>query len=276
MTRLAVDSGVTLNVEVTGEGPAVLLLHGFMGSAAVWTPHLPALTAHYRVLAVDLVGHGGSDVPVDPSHYRMESVVQDLMALLRAVDVGSTALLGYSMGARVALNLAVAAPDLITHLILESGTAGLADAGERRARRADDERRAWSIETRGVAAFADEWECLPLFATQRTLPSSVLEAQRRDRTRHVAVGLANSLRCTGTGAQASLWETLETVTMPTLLVAGGLDDKFARIAREMAALIPCASLAIVPDAGHAVHLEQPETFDGIVTDFLARRSKSAS
>ncbi len=116
--------------------------------------------------------------------------------------------------------------------------------------------------------FVDYWESIPLFATQRRLPSAVRVGQRRQRLRNRAIGLANSLRGMGTGAQESLWDRLDGVTAPTLLMAGALDEKFRAIGRAMVAALPDARLAIVPDAGHAVHLERPAEFDQLVIEFL--------
>jgi len=270
VTRHEVN-GIGLNVETGGDGPPLLLLHGFTSSGATWAPHLPALTPHVTAVAVDLIGHGASDAPVEPLHYRMDAQVRDLWGLADALGYAETSIgiLGYSMGARVALQMAAAAPARVSRLILEGGTPGLAAAAERRARRAADERLAFDIELRGVEPFVDSWEAQPLFATQQPLPAEVREALRRERLRNTPVGLANSVRCNSVGAQQSLWDRLATIAMPTLLIAGALDWKFADIATAMAARTPAAQLAIVPDAGHVVHLEQPQEFDRLVVDFLS-------
>jgi len=269
VTRYEVN-GIGLNVETTGDGPPLLLLHGFTGSGATWTPHLPALAPQVTAVAVDLIGHGGSDAPVDPLHYRMDAQVRDLWGLADALGFAQTpiGILGYSMGARVALQMTAAAPARVSRLILEGGTPGLADDAARRARRAADERLAFDIELRGVEPFVDSWEAQPLFATQQQLPAEVRQALRQERLRNTPAGLANSVRCNSVGAQRSLWDRLDTVAMPALLIAGALDPKFADIATATAARMPAARLAIVPGAGHAVHLEQPQEFDRLVVDFL--------
>src|SRR5262249_26256974 len=124
------------------------------------------------------------------------------------------------------------------------------------------------IERAGVPAFVDRWEALPLWASQARLPAAVRAAQRAQRLQNRAPGLANSLRGLGTGAQAPLHERLAELPMPVLLIAGALDAKFRALASEMAAALPAAHLALVPDAGHAVHLEQPAVFDRLVAEFL--------
>lgn len=266
MTRIAVN-GVRLNVEVAGAGPALLLLHGFTGSGATWIPHLDAWRG-FTTLAVDLLGHGASDSPPDPERYRLERCVDDLLALMDRLGVRRAALLGYSMGGRVALRLALRAPERLWALVLESTSPGIEDAEERRARRKSDALLTELIEREGVEAFVDRWEALPLFATQARLPASIRQGLRRQRLANSPQGLANSLRGMGAGAEEPVLDRLGEVHVPTLLIAGALDEKYSRLARRMSRAIPRARLEIVSEAGHAVHLEQPDVFAGIVKRFL--------
>jgi 2-succinyl-6-hydroxy-2,4-cyclohexadiene-1-carboxylate synthase len=259
---------IRLNVETTGTGPALLLLHGFTGSAATWSRFVPQLAARRRTIAVDLIGHGGSVSPPDPARYRMERCVADLTALLDALVVERADVLGYSMGGRVALHLAAAKPERIRSLILESSSPGIADAAERNTRAAADDALADSIERDGLAGFVDRWERLPLFATQAALPNATREQLRRQRLRNNPRGLANSLRGMGAGRQESLWQRLPTLNTPTLLIAGELDAKYRAITGRMSEILPQAQVKIAPGAGHAVHLEQPEAFLDAVLQFL--------
>lgn len=275
MGRIEIN-GSMLNVERSGSGPALLLLHGFTGSVETWHAHLPALTPYVTAVAVDLIGHGASDAPDDPARYAMDRCVADLLALLDRLEIERTAVLGYSMGARVALHLAAAAPRRVQALLLESGSPGLAGAAERAARRAADEALAGQIERDGVDAFVQCWERLPLFATQRALPPEVRAALRRQRQRNRAHGLANSLRGLGTGAQQPLWERLGEIEAPALLVAGALDAKFSAIAQAMVAALPRGRMELVPQAGHAVHLERPAEFDHLVVEFVVATSRQPS
>jgi 2-succinyl-6-hydroxy-2,4-cyclohexadiene-1-carboxylate synthase len=271
MTRLAVN-GVHLNITVTGDGPPLVLLHGFTGSNATWQTHQPALAQHYRLIAIEMLGHGESDAPSDPTRYSLEHTVADLTAILDVLKLEKAALLGYSMGGRIALHFAVNRPDRVSALLLESSSPGLATIEERAARVASDHALADFIEREGLAAFVERWENLPLFASQHRLPAEVQTALHRQRLTNRPSGLANSLRGAGTGAQPSLWSQLNRLTMPVLLIVGELDPKFTQIAHQMREILPHAQLEIIPTAGHTPHLEAPAPFDQLILNFL--RSKA--
>lgn len=263
-------NGQTFNVETSGDGKPLVLLHGFTGSAANWRQHVSVFSRHFRTMAIDLLGHGASASPQDAARYRMARCVEDVNGILTTLQVEAAAVLGYSLGGRVALSFAVSHPERVSGLLMVSGSPGLASAEERAARMASDEALAVQIERDGLEAFVDYWENIPLFASQKSLPAGVHAALRQQRLQNNALGLANSLRGLGTGAQPSLWERLPEVTAPTLLLAGELDTKFVNIAQHMAASLPNARLEIVPGAGHAVQLEKPSEFQTLVLDFLSK------
>lgn len=261
-------NGASFHIELAGSGPPLLLLHGFTGAASAWEAHIPALARRRRVIAPDLLGHGASAAPADPERYRMERCVADLLLLLDVLGAPRADVLGYSMGGRVALSLAAAAPERVGRLVLESASPGLADRLDRASRAASDDALADSIEREGLETFVARWETLPLFASQAGLPEERRAALRAQRLRASPRGLANSLRGMGTGQMAPLWERLPGLATPALLLAGALDTKYCALARQMAARWPAARLAIVPDAGHTVHLERPEAFREAVLSFL--------
>ncbi len=172
---------------------------------------------------------------------------------------------GYSLGGRLCLRLALERPDLVRGLVLIGASPGIADPGQREARRDADEALARRIERDGVEVFLDAWLAGPLFSS---LP--VEAAGRDERLANTAEGLAYALRRLGTGVQESLWDRLGELRPPVLLVAGERDPKFAGIAREMAAAIgPTARVAVVAGAGHAVHLERPAETAALVEEFMA-------
>lgn len=239
---------MALHAEIIGAGsPRVVCCHGFTQTGRSWATVTAGLAPHHEVVTVDLPGHGES------AH-----ADADLWEAARLVgEVGGTGVyVGYSMGGRVALHVALRSPSLVGGLVLLGASGGIDDDDERARRRRDDDERALSIERDGVAAFLADWLAQPLFAS---LPPDA--AAVTDRRRNTAEGLAASLRHTGTGTQEPLWDRLSDLTMPVLVVAGERDEKFTALGRR---LVECigdnATFAAVPGAGHAAHLERPEAF----------------
>jgi 2-succinyl-6-hydroxy-2,4-cyclohexadiene-1-carboxylate synthase len=263
-------NGSDFHVEDHGNGSPLVLLHGFIGSAASWSSVSRDLAGGHRVVAIDLIGHGASSAPVDPSRYAFEQALHDLAEVTAQLGIARASWLGYSMGGRLALGMALDYPDRVSSLILVSATAGIQDEYERLQRAEADEVMARRIEGAGVEAFVAEWERLPIWESQRTLPDEVSRAQRDIRLGNRAVGLSNNLRGMGQGAQPSYWERLGEIKVPVLLMAGALDRKFVGIAGQMGVRIVDATLSVIPDAGHAVHLERPREFIEDVRTFLAR------
>lgn len=260
-------SGIGYPIWRQGAGTSLLLLHGFTGSHATWQHLVDRLSEGHRVTTLDLPGHGISDVmSVQP--WNFTSVVDDLAWLIESQLGGSADVLGYSMGGRLALGLAIAHPERVRSLILESASPGIADDRERRARRLADEQLADRILTSGLDAFVAEWERLPMWDSQAGLPDIVRIRQRQVRLGQNPQGLAANLRASGTGAQPSYWGRLSDFRTPTLLLAGELDTKFNQMATRMHELLPNARLEIVSHAGHAVHLEQPARYAELISQFL--------
>jgi 2-succinyl-6-hydroxy-2,4-cyclohexadiene-1-carboxylate synthase len=263
-----VDDGLRLHLAIAGEGPPLVLLHGFTGSAEAWAPVWERLSASCTTIAVDLPGHGRSGAPGDPGRYALPCFAEDLRRVLDTLGFERVAVLGYSMGGRAALHFALRHPASVAALLLESTSPGIADDGERRARAAADATLAAEIERDGIDAFVERWETLPLWASQGALSDGARTRLRAQRRANHPRGLANSLRGAGAAAEPSLEPRLSALGAPTLLVAGALDAKYVAIGRELERLLPSARLAIVPDAGHAVHLERPVELVAVVTAFL--------
>ena len=266
--RLRAASGHVYALLRRGQGKPLLLLHGFTGDGTTWRGITDSLSQDYELLALDLLGHGDSDAPASPQAYTMESAAVDIISLLEALQLERVNVLGYSMGGRLALYLALHYPQRFGSLILESAAPGIADKNERELRRQRDNNLAEDIERRGIAWFVKYWESLPLWESQRGLAAAVLDAQRAQRLRNSERGLAGSLRGMGAGAQASLWNALPQLQAPTLLAVGALDAKFRRLNAEMAESIPNARLAVIGGAGHNAHLENPAAFAAVVAAHL--------
>ena len=224
-------------------------MHGFTQTAASWAPLAERLD--HDVVA-----------PEVPAHLDLWGAAAHL-----AANAGEGTWVGYSMGGRIALHVALAHPEVVTRLVLVSATAGIDDDAEREARRRADEALAARIETIGADAFLDEWLAQPLLHGA--------PADRRSRCQD-ATALATSLRVAGTGTQAPLWERLGEIAVPVLVVVGERDGKFVGLGERLASAIEDAELAELPGAGHTCHLERPDEFAAVLEDWLARHPDSAS
>lgn len=234
-----------------------MLVHGFTQTRRCWSPIDDDLRRDHEVVRVDAPGHGASG-----------TIATDLWDGARRIGQvgGRAAYVGYSMGGRYLLHLALAQPEVVTALVVIGATGGIEDPTERSARHAADEARARRVEMVGAARFVDEWVADPPFARAVVGAGAFPEERRRNTTQ----GLAASLRLAGTGAQESLWGRLGTLTMPALIVVGSADAPFRPRAERLVECIGSnAELAVIDGAGHAAHLEQPERFVAALRRFLA-------
>jgi len=237
-------------------GDSLCFLHGFTQTHASWDTHRDFFRLTHATLAPDLPGHGRSlDGAV--------SMAQMADQLAVAIEE-PTILIGYSFGARLALHIALQHPDHVRGLVLVSATAGIEDLRSRQERVLADEALAERALQIGIEAFIDEWLSRELFAS--LTPNN---NQRSLRCGNTALGLAQSLRFAGTGAQESLWDQLDQITCPTLVIAGQHDAKFVAIAQRLHEQIPQSELHIL-EAGHSVHIERPEAFLTLLKTFLDR------
>lgn len=234
-----------------GAGDPVVVLHGFTQTGRLWGTFGERLQAGRRVVAPDLPGHAGSDEVRADLPATAELVAE---AVRNAIGESPCVVLGYSLGARVALHVLLMTDLPVTRAVLIGATGGMDDDGERARRRDADHVMAAELESSDdVGTFLDRWLAGPLFAR---LPDTV--TNRDERARNSAAGLASSLRLCGTGTQEPLWERLAALTLPLLALAGTNDDRFAAHALRIAVSAPHAVASLVPGGGHAVHLAQPE------------------
>lgn len=254
---------------VAGSGDPVVIIHGFTGSGAAMAPLIDRLNG-WRRIAVDLPGHGRSPAPADLTPYGVEAMAKSVAGLAAAAADGPCHVIGYSMGGRIALALAVAHPHECRSLTLISTTAGIDDQAERSRRRQADEALADRISQHGLEQFVDNWMAAPMWDTLRArLSETEWEASMRQRRSCDPVGLANSLRAGGTGSMTPLWDCLTAIEVPTLIVCGELDAKFVELGRQMNDLLPNSELAVMPGVGHAVHLEAPDSCARAIAKHLA-------
>jgi 2-succinyl-6-hydroxy-2,4-cyclohexadiene-1-carboxylate synthase len=260
--------GLQLHVARSGDGPPLVLLHGFTGSTETWAPVRVPLGAVCTTFAIDLPGHGRSSAPNDAARYALGRFADDLARVLDMLATERVALLGYSMGGRAALRFALRHPDRVAALVLESTSPGIPDPAQRAERLTADLELADAIERDGIAAFVERWERLPLWESQGALPPATRALLRTQREANHPFGLANSLRGAGAGAEKPVLERLSEIHAPTLLIAGALDGPYVALGRVVQRALPGARMTIVPDAGHAVHLERPAAFASAAIGFL--------
>ena len=259
--------GVVLNFEVSGDrrSPAVLFLHGFMGSSADWR-EVMAEPGDRFCIAVDLPGHGTS-LGLPPDTYTIGGATRAVIRTLDGIEVIRPVVAGYSMGGRLALYLALRYPERCAGLFLESASPGLESARERAARRAADESKAKRLVSKDFEAFLRHWYGQPLFAPlaqDEDLLYRTIEARRRNDPGE----LARSLRGMGTGSQPSLWGELAGLGVPALAIAGEFDEKYVRVSSRMTSINPRLGSAVVPGAGHTVHAETPAAYKSLLWRFV--------
>jgi 2-succinyl-6-hydroxy-2,4-cyclohexadiene-1-carboxylate synthase len=257
-----------LNYRVSGDrrSPAVLFLHGFMGSSADWREVMAALGDRAFCVAADLPGHGAS-LGLSTEAYTIEGSARAVINTLDRLDVEHLVVVGYSMGGRLALYLALRYPGRCAGLFLESASPGLEGASERAARRAADGSKAKRLESGDLEAFLRDWYRQPLFAPlarDENLLHRIVQARRSNEPGE----LARSLRGMGVGNQPSLCRELEGLRVPVLAVAGELDVKYAGISSRMASINPRIKCAVIPEAGHTVHAEAQAEYVALLERFL--------
>jgi 2-succinyl-6-hydroxy-2,4-cyclohexadiene-1-carboxylate synthase len=228
-----------------------LSLHGFTGAPESFI----GLRLPEGSLTPVLGGHLDCDV---------QGGFSDEVERLATLGADCDALLGYSLGGRLALGLLARYPERYAHALIISAQPGLATEAERAERRDGDARLVELLRERGLAAFVDHWQALPLWASQAELSAELKAAQRALRLLHRPAGLARSLLQHGLGEMPDLRADLGRVRTPVDVVVGERDLKFVTLGRELTNLIPSAKLTIVPDAGHNLLLERPGLCDALL------------
>jgi 2-succinyl-6-hydroxy-2,4-cyclohexadiene-1-carboxylate synthase len=249
-----------------GPGRRLVLLHGFTQGPRSWDRLVAGLEASYEVVRVTLPGHGPAGSASAQARLRFEDAARAVAdAVAEVAGPEPSTWMGYSLGGRLALRVALDRPELVDSLALLGATAGIEEARDRAARVEIDERLAAGLERKGVEQFIDGWLNQALFAGLS--PSDAGIEERRMGT---VDGLASSLRLLGTGVQEPVWDRLGEIEAFALLMAGEHDSKFSALAFRMAAAIgDNAGVSFVPGAGHAAHLERPRSVATILNRFLA-------
>lgn len=251
-----------LHVDVRGSGPPLVVLHGFTQTGRLWGRFGELLAESHTLVAVDLPGHGDS-APVRADLPTTAALVAE--AVRSETGGEPCSLLGYSLGARVGLHVALSTDLPMRGVVFVGVTAGIEDAEERARRRRSDDDLADGLEASGdVERFIDAWLRGPMFDRLDAADA----AERSERLRNSASGLASSLRLCGTGTQEPMWGLLPRLAIPVLAIAGTDDTRFAAHALRVTRLVPHGVVSLVPGGGHAVHLAQPEQAGRIVRHWL--------
>jgi pimeloyl-ACP methyl ester carboxylesterase len=242
-------NGVKIYYEDHGDGPPILLSHGYSATCRMWNEQIAALVPRHRVIVWDMRGHGESDDPDDPAAYSAALTVEDMAALLHRSRIDRAVIGGLSLGGYMSLAFHLTHPEMVRALMLFDTGPGFRNADARRAWNERAQQRARDLETRGFAALGESDEVgLSKHRSARGLAGAArgMLAQRDD---HIIAGL-------------------DKIAVPTLVLVGANDTNFLAATDYMARKIPGATRVTVPDAGHASNLHQPELFNHAVKDFL--------
>lgn len=243
-------NGVKIYYEVHGDGVPLILTHGYSSTSAMWRGQIEALSKRHRLVLWDMRGHGQSDYPEDPNAYSEALTVGDIAALLDEIGAGRAIVGGLSLGGYMSLAFYRAHPERVSALLIIDTGPGF---------KKDDARDAWN---RRALDTADRLDREGL---------AVLKSASRERamvTHRDATGLARAARGMLTQRDARVIELLPSIKVPSLIVVGANDTPFLAASDYMAAKIPGAQKVVIPSAGHAVNIDQPQAFLDAVLPFL--------
>lgn len=246
--------------------PWLLMLHGFMGDHRVFDHLIDELSESCNPITLDLLGHGKSSKPNDPARYHESKQINDIFKLIQQLNLSPLYLFGYSMGGRLALKTALAAPEVFRGLILESTTSGINDESKRKQRRQTDEKRAQQIEN-DYQEFLNKWEKLALFQSPLPINKELVQRYHNAQSEQDPKAMAASMRGFGTGSMRPAFSDLKQFPLPVLLIAGSEDQKYQQINNYLVNQFPDAIFSSVP-AGHRTHLDNPEAFLSELKNFI--------
>jgi pimeloyl-ACP methyl ester carboxylesterase len=246
--------GVRIHYEVHGQGPAILLTHGFSANSDMWRPQVSGLGRDHKLILWDMRGHGRSDYPEDESAYGEEASVADMSAVLDAAGAREAVIGGLSLGGYMSLAFHLTHPERVKALLIVDTGPGYKN---------DEARAGWNANALSTAErlARDGLSALQSASAERAL------AQHRN-----ADGLARAARGMLTQRDARVISSLPNIRVPALVIVGAKDTPFLKASEYMAAKIPGAKLAVLPNAGHAANLDQPEAFNTAVLNFLRANS----
>ncbi len=247
----------------------VIFLHGFLGQGADWEAVAAALPERYLARMPDLPGHGRHPPTLPEAPLEFGDYHQAILGWMESLprERVRPVLVGYSLGGRAALSFACDHPERLAGLVLESASPGITEPNARQERAALDDARAARIRAAGLLDFLQEWYAAPLWRSLEAHPEK-RNLLLTDRSNNDPAWMAKVIADLSPGRTPDRWPCLETLAVPTLVLAGELDRKYAEIAPQAAARLPQGRCEIIPGAGHNTHLERPEAFIGRLLPFL--------
>jgi pimeloyl-ACP methyl ester carboxylesterase len=276
MPMIQADDGVALHAQSTGAGTPLLFIHESAGDHRSWEPQVRHFGGGYRCITYAARGYPPSDVPADPAAYGQQRAVADAIAVLDGLGVSRAHVVGLSMGGFTALHLLLEHPERVISAVVAGAGYG-AQPERRQAFRAECEAIAAAFESDGPARAAERYAVGPARVQfQNKNPRGWAEFAA-ELGRHSARGSALTMR----GVQAArpslyaLRPALARIAAPVLILAGDEDEGCLEPALMLKRTIPSAGLAILPNTGHTVNLEEPGTFNALVSQFL-RAAERAS
>ncbi len=266
---IASVNGIRLYYEVAGSGAPLVLVHGFACGVRSWDPQVRAFSRSRRAITYDVRGHGISEAPENAAAYSQDIFVQDLHALLPQLKIRRAAIGGLSMGGNIALNFALAYPDMVSKLIVADTGAGSDQSDDWTA---GSRAYAEALDARGMEAFADMACASPLFARYAASGPTAERYIRSCLMTHRARGLAHTARevLIKRPTIYALEPRLRQLRVPTLLIVGEHDEPCLKTHRFMADCIRESTHLRIRDVGHLTNLEAPAAFNVAVKRFLNR------
>ncbi|MDR0250897.1 MAG: 2-succinyl-6-hydroxy-2,4-cyclohexadiene-1-carboxylate synthase [Burkholderiales bacterium] len=252
---------VTYRVKKRGVGKPLVCLHGFGEDMSTWDD---LEVEGHQLILIDLIGHGQSSKPYAKRHYRTKTIVRHLKALLSRLGLKQYALLGYSMGGRIALAYALRYPDDVEHLILESASYGERNRKDRRERRQADANLAQNILRNGADWFEKHFSEMDIFKSQERLPPEAREKISARRRHNLPHALSNMLLASGQGVSPCLYHRLSELLMPVSCLSGEYDTKYTKIGSEFQKRNPKIAHRIIENAGHNTHIENRDRFQKVL------------
>lgn len=256
---------IKYHLHIKGEGKPIICLHGFSENLSTWNQ---LELEGYKLILIDLIGHGKSDKPISRKYYKVKVMIKHLNNIINYLGYKKYSMLGYSMGGRIALTYSLTYPNEIEELVLESVSYGECGFLNRLKRRKNDKKLAENIVENGIQWFDEHWSNLSIFDSQKQLPQPIKDDIKRRRLCNEAHGLANTLIKSGQGKFPCLKNKLVNLSMPILYISGEYDYKYRQVGNRFENYVPNIKHITLKGVGHNTHIEKPNAFIELLREFF--------